>query len=27
LQQVERTEFGADRCVSGVLRDPWAQVG
>lgn len=27
LQRVERTEFGVDRCVSGVLRDAWAQVG
>lgn len=27
LQRVERAEFGADRSVSGVLRDVWAGVG
>ena len=27
LQRVVLVEFGADRCVSGALRDPWAQVG
>lgn len=26
LQRVERVEFGADRCVSGMLRDSWAGV-
>ena len=27
LERVERSQFGADECVSGVLRDAWAQVG
>ena len=27
LERVERSEFGSDRCVSGALRDAWAQVG
>jgi diaminohydroxyphosphoribosylaminopyrimidine deaminase/5-amino-6-(5-phosphoribosylamino)uracil reductase len=27
LQRVRRSEFGADRCVRGVLRDAWAEVG
>ena len=26
LSRVERTEFGTDRCIRGVLRDPWTGV-